>query len=474
MKFFRIDLLTLLISLFILGSCKNQNDIGLPVGDQQINGTLMVYDDIVVKTDTDNVPSALFAAGTKVPVSDLNDNILGNTEAGIAASLDLPSRTAYTVPTGTITTDSVVLELRYADGFYGDSLNSKYRLGVYPLTEKIGQQNYYTNKAWSYNSGAPLNTTNSAFNIRPKTAIKTLNIVKGGADTLRNVAAQLRVRLDNNTIPNLLFNNATAITSTTAFQNAFNGVYLSLKRDQASQIGGTAMLNLDSSRVNVYYRVVSNGVTDTAIVTLPFSYSVSYVKPRYDTYPAAVKAALTSNSSNQTFYLQGLAGLRAKVSFPNLKTMFGSANINSIAINRAELIVTPAPGTYLPPFVPQPQLTMYRLDIAKQRQPIPDGNIASNNNAGDVRAFSAAAFGGYFLPVQKEYHFVVTGYLQDLLRGRTTDYGTYIGTIDTLSRRSNIVTIASTVQTAGRVVAVGTDKSSPYRLRLNVIYSKTN
>ena len=56
MKFFRIDLLTLLISLFILGSCKNQNDIGLPVGDQQINGTLMVYDDIVVKTDTDNVP----------------------------------------------------------------------------------------------------------------------------------------------------------------------------------------------------------------------------------------------------------------------------------------------------------------------------------------------------------------------------------------------------------------------------------
>ncbi len=472
MKFFRIDLLTLLISLFILGSCKNQNDIGLPVGDQQINGTLMVYDDIVVKTDTDNVPTAIFAAGTKVPMSDLNDPILGGTEASIAAALNLPSGVAYTVPTGTVTTDSVVLELRYADGFYGDSLNSKYRVNVYPLTEKIGQKTYYTNKAWSYNAGGALNGSNTAYNIRPKTRIKTYNIVKGAADTLRSVAAQLRIRLNNTTIPNLLFNNATAITSTTAFQNAFNGFYLSLKRDQTSQVGGTAMFNIDSSRVNVYYRVVNNGVTDTSVVTLPFNYSVSYVKPRFDTYPTAVKSALTSTASDQTFYLQGLAGLRAKVSFPNLKTMFGSADVNSIAINRAELVVTPKPGTYLPPFVPQPQLTMYRLDIAKQRQQLPDAN-GTSQSASDPRFFSTAVFGGYFLPTPKEYHFVITGYLQDLLRGRLTDYGTYIATIDTTSRAS-AVAISSTVQTAGRVVAVGTDKSSPYRLRLNVIYTKNN
>jgi hypothetical protein len=405
-------------------------------------------------------------------MSDLNDNILGTTEAGIAASLNLPSGVAYTVPTGTVTTDSVVLELRYADGFYGDSLNSKYRVNVYPLTEKIAQKTYYTNKSWSYNSGSSLNSTNTAVNIRPKTRIKTFNIIKGAADTLRGVAPQLRVRLNNSVIPNVLFNNATAITSTTAFQNAFNGIYLSLKRDQTSQVGGTAMFNLDSSRVNVYYRVVNNGVIDTSVVTLPFNYSVSYVKPRYDDYPSAVKSALTSTTSDQTFYLQGLAGLRAKVSFPNLKTMFGSADVNSIAINRAELVVTPKPGTYLPPFVPQPQLTMYRLDIAKQRQQLPDAN-GTSQGASDPRFFSTAVFGGYFLPTQKEYHFVITGYLQDLLRGRLTDYGTYIGTIDTTSRASSVA-ISSTVQTAGRVVAVGTDKSSPYRLRLNVIYTKNN
>jgi hypothetical protein len=473
MKFFRIDLLTLLISLFILGSCKNQNDIGLPVGDQQINGTLMVYDDIVIKTDTDNVPTQAPGAGSvKVALSDLNDNILGATQSGIAAALNLPGGTAYTVPTGTVTTDSVVMELRYTDGFYGDSLNSKYRVNVYPLKEKIGQNVYYVNRAWSYDSLATLNSTASAVNIRPKTRVRMFNIIKGAPDTLRNVAAHLRIRLNNNTIPNLLFNNATAIASTTAFQTAFNGIYLSLRRDQASQVGGTAMFNLDSSRVNVYYRVVNNGVTDTSVVTLPVISNVPYIKPRYNTYPAAVKSALTSTASDQTFYLQGLAGLRAKVSFPNLKTMFGSADVSSIAINRAELVVTPKPGTYLPPFVPQPQLTMYRLDIAKQRQQLPDAN-GTSSSALDPRFFSTAVFGGYFLPVQKEYHFVITGYLQDLLRGRITDYGTYIGTIDTTSRTTQVA-ISSTIQTAGRVVAVGTDKSSPYRLKLNVIYTKNN
>ncbi len=473
MKFFRIDLLTLLISLFILGSCKNQNEIGLPVGDQQINGTLMVYDDIVVKTDTDNVPvQAPGANSSKVALSDLNDNTLGVTESGIAAFLNLPGSTAYTVPTGTVTTDSVVMELRYADGFYGDSLNSKYRVNVYPLKEKISQNSYYVNRAWNYDSLATLNSTTSAVNIRPKTRVRMYNIIKGAPDTLRNVAAHLRIRLNNSTIPNLLFNNATAITSTTAFENAFNGIYLRMKRDQANQVGGTAMFNLDSSRVNVYYRVVNNGVTDTSVVTLPIVGNVPYVKPRYNTYPAAVKSALTSTASDQTFYLQGLAGLRAKVSFPNLKTMFGSADVNSIAINRAELVITPKPGTYLPPFVPQPQLTMYRLDIAKQRQLLPDAN-GSSQGAIDPRFFSTAVFGGYFLPTQKEYHFVITGYLQDLLRGRLTDYGTYIGTIDNTSGASAIP-VLSTVQTAGRVVAVGTDKSSPYRLKLNVIYTKNN
>ena len=476
MKFLRLDLLTLLISLFILGSCKNQNDIGLPVTGDQLNGTLLVYDDIVIKTDTDNAPISTNLL--KTPLSSLNDPELGLTEADIAMTLNLPSA-PYTVPAGTITTDSVILELRYADGFYGDSLNSRYKIDVSQLDERIGNtEPYYANRTWKVKSGTvndPAKPT--IFNARPKTSVKVSQIVKGARDTLRNTSPHIRVALNKNLIPGLLFNTPSAVASNAAFQTAINGLYVKLQRNQTSETGGTIMLNLDSSTVKVYYKAVNSGVTDTAIAVLPLFTRVGAVKPRYisqanTVYPVNVKSAIDpATGSNNTFYLQGLSGLRAKISFPNLKTMFGTTNLNTIAINRAEVVVTVKPGTDLPPFVAQPQLTMYRFDIAKQRVVLPDAN-GSSQGALDPRFFNPIFFGGNYISSKREYRFLVTGYLQDLLRGRLVDYGTYIGTIDTVNR-INAVDIAPTLQTAGRVIAVGTDKS-PQRIKLNVIYTRNN
>jgi hypothetical protein len=56
--------------------------------------------------------------------------------------------------------------------------------------------------------------------------------------------------------------------------------------------------------------------------------------------------------------------------------------------------------------------------------------------------------------------------------GSSVDYGTYLATIDTTN--TSTVDIAPTVQTAGRVIAIGTDKNSPYRIKLNIIYTKIN
>jgi hypothetical protein len=479
MKFLRLDLLTLLISLFILGSCKNQNDIGLPVGGDQLNGTLLVYDDIVVKTDTDNVPIATGLA--KTPLSALNDKVLGETQAIIATGLNLPNSAAYTVPTGTITTDSVVLELRYANGFYGDSLNSRYKLNVYQLKDKpSSSQAYASNKHWERESTL-LNDPSkpSVFNARPTTPFKITSIVKGAKDTLKlDSTPHLRIALAASFFNNNLFNApASQIASNSAFQNAVKGLYLQLQRNQPSETGGTFMFNLSASRVNVYYRVVNAGVTDTASVALPLT---TYNAEVTRTESAAVTAARTSSTSDNLIYLQGLAGLRAKVSFPNLKSLFGTADLNTIAINRAELVVTTQSGTDLPPFVPQPLLTLYRLNIAKQRVRVPDANADLNPQSNtlqplDARFFGAGVFGGNYLPNTKEYHFVVTGYIEDLLKGRLIDYGTYIAPIDVTNRNGvGLVDIASTIQTAGRVILVGSDKSSPQRIKLNVIYTKNN
>jgi hypothetical protein len=180
-----------------------------------------------------------------------------------------------------------------------------------------------------------------------------------------------------------------------------------------------------------------------------------------------VQATINNTStSNSTFYIQGLAGLRAKISFPGLAAIATKAGGN-IVINRAELVITPVAGTTIP-LAPQSKLSMYQLDIASQRIELQDANPT------DRRYQSIATFGGYYT-TNNDYHFIITGYIQDLMLGKSVDYGTYIGAVDNSNTTS--VDYLATPETGGRVVAVGTNfnKSSvdfPYKIKLNLIYTK--
>src|SRR3954470_16548847 len=86
MKFSKLGLLTLLISLFILNSCKNQDGIGLGVDPgSELNGTIMVDTSMVVTTVADDTinTSGLY----RVPLSYFKDPEFGVTESNIAAAL---------------------------------------------------------------------------------------------------------------------------------------------------------------------------------------------------------------------------------------------------------------------------------------------------------------------------------------------------------------------------------------------------
>ncbi|MGN6638599.1 MAG: DUF4270 family protein, partial [Mucilaginibacter sp.] len=112
---------------------------------KQLSGSLIDTSTIVVSTVSDQANSIYDAANglrvdsiltsglTKTPLSYFQDPVLGETEANIAVQLDLPGETAYTLPTGSITVDSAVLALKYADGFYGDSVTTRYKVNVYQL-----------------------------------------------------------------------------------------------------------------------------------------------------------------------------------------------------------------------------------------------------------------------------------------------------------------------------------------------------
>jgi hypothetical protein len=478
MKFFRLDLLTLLISLFILNSCKNENIVGLVPGSASLSGT--IDDTATVYTNTLKEDTIATQGATKLPVGFLNDPIFGTTESDLITDLNLPGNDAtsenipYTVPTGTITIDSALLVLKYADGFYGDSL-SNYTINVFQLNERQATNtSYYDNKRWSYNPGTPLGTL--TFQPRPLDSLRVDTIIQGAKDTLITVAPEIRIPLSHTFIQQNLFQaSSQQLTSNLIFKNTVNGFFISVAKNSITGVGGTMMFQppTDNS-VEVYVRIKNGTVVDTSVIYLNISQHASQIVHSFSTQVqnalnlSARNAASNTNVPDSLMYLEGNGGLKTKITFPYLQSLFNSipGGAKGVVINRAELVITAAKvaGDIPAYLVPLPKLTLYRYDITDQPFTVEDAT------AGGSVFFGVPEFGGYYSTTTLNYHFLITSYLQNIIDGTTIDYGTYVAPVDTTNTTS--VDIAPTIQTSARTVAYGYSKTNPYRIKLNVIYTK--
>ncbi|MFD2872722.1 DUF4270 family protein [Mucilaginibacter ximonensis] len=465
MKFIRLDLLTLLISLFILNGCKNQDTIGLGViSSNQIQGNLIDTSTIMVHTDSTGQGTLVTNGLSQTPLGFFKDPLFGTTESNLVMDLNLPGTLSsdgtatYTVPYGTMVLDSAVLVMRYSpNAFFGDSLASRYKANVYQLGERIYPGHaYYSSQNWAVDKSTLLGT--KSFFSRIADSIKIVNPVAGGPDTAIKVPPQLRIPISTAFVNKILFNApAVQLNSNLVFKNNVKGLYVTLAQDQSGP-GGTFMMSLDSAAaIQVYYRNTNGTVIDTGIISIPSFLHAAEIR---HTPSATIKAALASTENQKVIYLQGLGGLKSRINFPYLKNILKTVG-NDVIINRAELVVTAQPGSTIP-FAPLPKLGLYRWDIA--HQPI----LIQDQAQGDPRYFDSAKTDGFYYNQQQDYHFLITGYISDLIRGVTTDYGAFISpVIPTTS-----VSVAPTAQVAGRTVAVGYDTSSPYRIKLNLFYTK--
>lgn len=456
MKFIRLDLLTLLISLFILNGCKNQDTIGLGViSSNQIQGNLIDTSTIVVNTIRED--SIVTNGLSQTPLGYFKDPVFGTTESNVVMDLNLPGKGAFTLPYGTVDLDSAVLVMRYSpNAFFGDSIASRYKANVYQLNERMySGQSYYSGKTWAVNKSTLLGT--KTFFSRTADSIEIVNPVAGGPDTAVKAPPQLRIPVSTAFINQILFNApAVQLGSNLVFKNNVKGLYVTLAQDQSGP-GGTFMLALDSAAIQVYYRNTNGTVIDTGVLTLPSSLHAAEIR---HVHSATINAALANNGNSKTFYLQGLGGLKSRITFPYLKSILKSVG-SDVVINRAELVVTAAPGSTIP-FAPLPKLGIYRWDIA--HTPI----LIQDQAQGDPRYFDSATTAGFYIKQEQNYHFLITGYIQDLIRGVTKDFGTFIAPIVP----TNAVSVLPTAQVDGRTIAVGYDTSSPYRIKLNLFYTK--
>ena len=475
MKFTKQDLLTLLIGLFLFASCKNPDGVGLDVDpNAAITGTLVVSP---VTTQLVEETAANTLGLNRYPLGYMTDPVFGKTEAGIAMTV-YPVSASYDFGTAP-QLDSAVLVLKFDESstltkFYGDTTNSKYSIDVFQLANKV--TTYKSSDVQAINNTLLGNFTGK---LVPNTKTKVYDIVPGKADTLKTVPAQIRIPLNKAFIQNAILNQGTAGTATeTKFIESFKGLYAQINKTSSTGVGGIAFFNFsgtDSYLQLVWKKTNASSGVDTTSVNFPIGKlvqnstggsSISGVAAniKHDYAGTPVQEQISNPNPSASYnvtYLQGLAGVKTKLTFPEL-TGFTSTYGKAI-INKAELVVEIGESAPAYPFNAAQRLSLYRWDIAHQPADLPDFTTFSGSASG-----GAALFGGYFDSLKKRYIFVVTSYVQSLIDKNMEDYGTFLA--PTSYTDFQIVPSATSAERS----IIGSSNATANKIKLNIYYTKIN
>lgn len=462
MKFIKLDLLTLLISLFLFASCENTSTIGLEIDPASaVKGTLV--DTVTISSRTLLDETTTTYGLTRHPLGFLNDPVYGTTESSMAMAVNLPSD-AYEFGKEAVL-DSAILVLSYGGEFYGDS-TANYNFQVHQLSSNIMNAT-----SLQYNATFPHESTllgSKAGRIFPTTPFKVTDVVVGAADTLKTVTPQVRIKLDNSFVQNNILGLSEATLKTnTKFRDAFKGLSVQVDKSTLNGTGGLMFFDFagTNSALVLYYKKQNETTTtnrDTVSVNFPINNNSGFIAAsiKHDYTGTPIQTQL--NNPNQQYavtYLQPLVGLRNKISFPYLAKF--AANAGKMVVNKAELVIDLSAGSDIKPFYAAPRLTLYRYDIAEKREAVSD-----NGN------FEEAVFGGYFDSVKRRYVFSVTTYIQDLITGKTKDYGTFLAPTPTKE-----LLITPSVSSGARAT-IGSFKKNPVAgdnvMKLNIYYTTTN
>jgi hypothetical protein len=471
MKFTKLDLLTLLISLFLFTSCNNSKTIGLDVDPEtEIQGVLV--DSLTVRTktvaeDPATTWSQVIASNPlRYPLGFLTDPVIGTSEASLSMGVSIPSA-AFSFGSNPVL-DSAVLVLPFSSGFYGDTTTSVYSVDVHQLRTDISQANSFkSNQEFAFNTDLIGNFTGK---IKPNTTLRVTDVVSGAADSLRTTTTgQMRIKMSKEFIQSrLLVLDTNSLKNNPTFAGIFKGLHVNINKTTSTGTGGLMFFDFSgvNSRLEVYYKR-NNATTAVNIDTVNSNFPVTFtainpvaatVKHTYTT-AVATQLADASNTQYEVTYLQGTTGLRNKISFPYLKTFYEKFGVKAgakIIINKAELVIDVSTGTDVAPFTAAPRLALYRNNIAGQRI-----NLTDFLSAG-------TGFGGAYDLTTKKYTFVVTNYLQELLDGKTEDYGTYLGVLPV--GESFITPLITT----GSRSIIGSFPNATNKTRLNVYYTVVN
>lgn len=478
------DLLTLLISLFVLGGCTNPSGIGLDVDpEDELVGILT--DTLTLQAVTVLDDSARSSSFAQTTFGWFDDPVIGKTVADLAMAIGKPTTVPRIRPDAEI--DSVILVLPYGTEYFGDTLRPNFSLQVQQLDEAYTDGQYAT-RQWTVRDEVIGTKTVGRFAYKQTDSVSILKHIDEKDSVVKDIP-QLRIALSPGFFKELFDEevDSASLSTEAGFNSHVKGLYLSVAESEMAGIGGLVTFQgiANKTGIELTYRQ-PNGKegdeagTDTIRTFLPTtvqdSYSGTYRRLTSSisrTYSEAVQAQLGSpNDHYDVLYMQAPAGLRARLRIPYIDEL----KARNIAVNKAELVlyVNNDPGDELG--IQAPRLTLYREDIAGQRQPIPDGDSRTSNNgyAGDGRSLwyrygNWRAFGGNLNESEKRYVFYVTSYIQDLLQGKINGNEFFIAPV---AASDNTVPYYPVLNAGGRAV-ISNGEGTGLKMKLNIYYTQS-
>jgi len=390
---------SLLMFLF-LASCKEPSDFGL---DTQPSSDLLetTYQDTfslnayTVRDDSIYTNEVYYnLMGSYI------DPVFGASYAGFYTQILLPESN---VDFGTNPIlDSMFLCLDYVGYYYGLNTPSEIPVRVYEVLDDFNIDSVY----YSYTD-------------LQKTLLVEKNITPNLEDSvlINNVsyAPHLRISLPISWGQKFLDESGnTTLENNENFLDFFKGLFVDATPIFIGKPSGSILqFNLISSLSNItlYYHNDTDTTDYNFVINEDAARFNVFSHNAYVSSHSDLQDQLLGNttSAEDILFLQAMAGTKIKIELPYIE------NVKKIAINKAELII-PVNQTVsdVDNYIPPQSLSLVSIDKDGEYQFLPD------------QLASSSTFGGVYDESKKEYRFLISRYIQDLILGKEENLGLYL------------------------------------------------
>jgi hypothetical protein len=316
--------LLIICGFAFFNACKDENEVGLDLLPKSDHLSTVFTDTSTVITVTKTEDSLKADELSLQLLGSYGESVFGKSTASVYTQLTLSSIPTFgTNPVA----DSIVLTLAYS-GYYGDT-TAQQTLNIYTLTDDMHiDSGYYSNKTFGYN---PTAIATASYFPRPNTKDSASN-------------AYLKITLSKQLADSIISQNASVFSANSNWLNYFKGLFI--KSEDVSGNGAISYFNFFNSKVTLYFK-------DSTLVSKSYDFSLQGARLNYfshDYSGSDVGLQLADSTAGDSLnYLQAMAGVKTKISFPFLKHFLDSGQI---VVNRAELKIESSTPIVLPYSLP--------------------------------------------------------------------------------------------------------------------------